>query len=154
MSKACRKNSAIEAEVVTGIVQETVRYIRLRGQKMPHAIEDAALELGISPRRAKSFHYREVFRVARTEYLAILKRFVQHLDAEARETERLAQMMRERHLKFAQLSLDIGDTECLMPPGCASRNGGGVVPLNAAIGSDRRTGAGGRRSTDRVSGVA
>ena len=64
------QSSAIKQAIHTelaAIVRDAIEAHRARGQKTEHAMQLAARELGISPRRVKSWRYGEVYTVPAEE---------------------------------------------------------------------------------------
>lgn len=82
---------------IAQIVRETVRRHQLRGMKCGAAIESAARELGLSPRRVRSWFYQEPVALLAGEYFAIKARFAQHLAAEASRLQAEAKLLDARH---------------------------------------------------------
>lgn len=89
---------------VMSLLDDAVSSYRNRGHSRQHAVEQAALALGITPRRAKSLLYGEAFTVAVEEYRAIKARFLDHLDAEA---EHLAARSAAARARRRQMELEI-----------------------------------------------
>jgi len=68
---------------IAGWLDQAVTDIANRGYPKRYAVEQAALALGISPRKAKSTLYGEYVAFVADEYQSIKRRFLAHLDAEA-----------------------------------------------------------------------
>ena len=86
------------------LLDETVTSFRNRGFTRERAVALAAAALGISPRRARAILYGEVFAVMATEYRAMRRAFLEHLDDEARHlAERHAAVKARR----AQMEMDL-----------------------------------------------
>lgn len=86
------------------MLEETVTAYRNRGHTRQHAVEQAALALGMTPRRAKALLYGEAFNVALDEYNAIKQRFLEHLDQEA---ESLAARFEAVRAKRRQMEMSL-----------------------------------------------
>ena len=86
------------------LVDEAVTAFRNRGYTRERAVEQAALALGISHRRARGLIYGEVFAMAVDEYRAIKARFLRHLDEEA---ESLAGRLEAVKAKQRQMELEL-----------------------------------------------
>jgi hypothetical protein len=65
------------------LLDDAVSAFRNRGYARQHAVEQAALALGVSPRRARALLYGEAFAMPSEEFRAIQQRYLDHLDAEA-----------------------------------------------------------------------
>ncbi len=79
------------------IVVETVTHFANLGHSRPTAIEQAALALDITPRRAKSLWYDpNIVAVRRTEYERMKVRYAAHLEAKADELAQRSREARER----------------------------------------------------------
>jgi len=102
---SCTKLSASDdIRQIAQLIDDVVTSYRNRGYTRQYATEQAALALGITSRRAKSFLYGEVYSVAAHEYRLLKYRFLTHLDDEAEHlSERLA-AIRERR---AQMEMDL-----------------------------------------------
>lgn len=98
-SETYERNAIREISLV---VDEVVLAFRNRGFGKKQAMEQAALELGITPRRVQSFIYGDAFALATDEYQRIKARFLSHLDAEA---ERLARRSAELRARRRQMEM-------------------------------------------------
>ena len=67
------------------LVRRSVQARRNLGLKQDHAMQDAALALGATPRRVRGFIRGEVFRVARREYERLLRLWWKDMDSQAAE---------------------------------------------------------------------
>lgn len=86
------------------LIDAAVNDYRNRGLSRAYATEQAALALGITPRRAKKLLYGETFNVTVEELQRIRRQFLAHLDAEAEYLSTKLATIRARH---AQMELDI-----------------------------------------------
>ena len=86
------------------LVDDAVTAFRTRGYTRETALHQAALALGISPRRAKGLVYGEVFAMALDEYRQIKARFLRHLDDEA---ESLAARSEAARARRKQMELEL-----------------------------------------------
>lgn len=100
---ACSQNSKLIREVAA-LIDDTVSAFRNRGYTREVAIQQAALALGMPPRRAKALIYGEAFSMAADEYAAIKARFVDHLDDEAASLAARFEAVKARR---KQLELDL-----------------------------------------------
>ena len=82
--------------VAAEFVDAAVTAYRNRGHSRTDAMDQAALALGISPRRAKALVYGEAFAMATEELRAIKSRFIAHLDDQMAHHEAEKQKLRER----------------------------------------------------------
>lgn len=89
---------------VMSLLDQVVTDYRNRGHSRAVATEQAALALGITPRRVKSLLYGEAFKVTREEYRAIKAQYMKHLDAEA---ESLSARFQAVMAKRLQMEMDI-----------------------------------------------
>lgn len=85
-------------------IYDVVTNHRNRGFITRDAINQAALDLGLSPRRVRAFFHGEASGIALEEWHALKARFLAHLEAEAADLTRRADAAR---LRRKQLSLDI-----------------------------------------------
>lgn len=97
------------------IVRQTVRMFSLRGRKIPHAMEAAAGELQLSPRKVRRLYNAELTRIRADEYKGLIGNFLRYLDTEAESLrDRAAQLEHQRALLEEQLC---GDTSTQSKPG-------------------------------------
>lgn len=94
---SCRDFSvrSTDVEGASSLVRRAIIARRTRGHKNETAIEDAALGLGITVRRAKSLLYGEVFKVAAGEYRRLLHRWRADIDQQAAELTAMAIKMKK-----------------------------------------------------------
>lgn len=104
MTRSKLPNSFETFREAEGWVYQVVINHRNRGLKTPHAIEQAALDLGISPRKVRSFFHGEASLIAHEEWESLKSRFLAHLEAEATDLARRADAARRRR---AQIELDL-----------------------------------------------
>ena len=78
------------------LVCDVVFARRNAGQQTATAIEQAALALGISKRKARAFYYGEASGVERAELEQMRERFVVHMEQQAEEHTRRAEIIREK----------------------------------------------------------
>lgn len=83
-----------------GLVRELVRRKRDTGMKQALAIEAAARELGLSPRRVRAYWYDEVTGVLVDEYFDVRARFAQHLCREAARLRAESALLDRRQAAF------------------------------------------------------
>ncbi len=97
MTVRCNENSNNDGyRTVEEIVCETVTYFRNRGHRSEVAIEQAALALGLTPRKARSVFYGEAFTFLSCEIRRIRDAFVNHMEQQADEHARKAEAIREK----------------------------------------------------------
>lgn len=89
---------------VASWIDDVVSAYRNRGFSRAVATDQAALALGITPRRAKSFLYSEAFKVSDEERAAIRIRYLRHLDDEA---EHFRQRLEDAKARRRQFQLEI-----------------------------------------------
>jgi hypothetical protein len=98
------------------IVTSAVRARRSMGHKNEYAIEQAAMALGMTPRRIAGLMYGEVFRLASNEYLGLMARWGRDIDQQISamrgEAERMEQHAEHLRIADTQLSLDLGEPPC------------------------------------------
>lgn len=82
--------AAIDPGPVERLMHRSVMVRRWMGFKSDHAMHDAALALGTSPRRVRMFVRGEVFKVATGEYRRLLARWWVDIDRQAAELQALA----------------------------------------------------------------
>lgn len=89
------------------IVRDVVLARRATGSRsMPEALEQGALDLGITSSRAKAFFYREVLFVTREQWLALKAAAISECDARAR---RLQERTEAARAKRRQHELELTD---------------------------------------------
>lgn len=81
---------------IEGMVSETVLFFRNRGHNRDVAIEQAALALGMTRRKARSIFYQEPVGVAREERDRVFQAFMCHLDDQADDYTRRAEAVRAK----------------------------------------------------------
>lgn len=84
-------------------VDNVVSSYRNRGLSRTTAMVQAALALGITPRRAKSFIYSETFNVSSKEKEAIRVSYLRHLDDEAEHFRQRLEDAKERRRQILEL---------------------------------------------------
>jgi len=89
---------------VEEIVADTVTFFRNRGHKRDIAIEQTALSLGITPRKAKSIFYGEIFTLLDGEITSIRAAFARHLEWQAEDYARRSEAVK---LKLRQMDLGV-----------------------------------------------
>lgn len=67
---------------------------RNKGLRSDHAIEQAALALGISKRKTRSFFYGEASGVAPSEFQQLRDRWVRHMEQQAEDYARKSDAIR------------------------------------------------------------
>lgn len=72
---------------------------RNKGLRSEHAIEQAALALGISKRKTRAFFYGEASGVAPSEVQQLRERWVRHMEQQAEEYARKSDAIRARLLQ-------------------------------------------------------
>ncbi len=106
-------------ESASSVVRQVVRSFSLRGKKIPHAMEDAAVELRLSPRKIRALYNSELTRVRALEYTSLLDRFIRYLDREASDLrDRAARLEDQRAELEAALCLECSSPSALGGP-CA-----------------------------------
>ncbi len=118
------------ADNASRVVRAAVRVRQLLGAKNEHAIAGAAQSLAITPRKARSMLYGEMFRIAETEYRLLLHRWWSDMDRQAAElrnrAEEIEALAEAERLAAAQLSLPLGDaSSCSLPSSRGSVSGDG-----------------------------
>jgi hypothetical protein len=94
---ACQNYSTDFIRKAAEIVVETVTHYANLGHSRPGAIEQAALALEMSPRRAKSLWYDpNIVAVRRAEYEHLRVRYAAHLEVKADELAQRSREARER----------------------------------------------------------
>lgn len=89
-----------------GIVREAALGRRaVSARCMPDAIEQAALDLGLAPTRAKALFYREVLSVSLDQWAALKRAAIRECDERARALEERMELLRARR---AQHEMDLG----------------------------------------------
>jgi hypothetical protein len=84
------EKAVIDPGPVERLMHRSVKVRRWMGFKSDHAMHDAALALGTSPRRVRMFVRGEVFKVATDEYRRLLTRWWVDIDRQAAELTALA----------------------------------------------------------------
>lgn len=87
---------------IAALIDECATAFRNRGYSRQDAIGQAALALGVAPRRARALLYGEAFAASEAEYQAIKRRFAAFLDD---EIESLAARSEAARAKRKQLEL-------------------------------------------------
>src|SRR6185503_5054836 len=95
-------------------VRRMVQWFRASGHKNEHALEQAAIALGITPRRAWALRYpSQLVRVAREQRNLLLHRAWAHMDRQAAElrerAEKIEAEAEAERLAAAQLVLPLGE---------------------------------------------
>ena len=104
---SCNEFSKSDPEwfrAIESMVCDTVLFFRNRGHKRDIAIEQAALALGLSNRKARSIFYQEPVGTLREEYEAIRERFARHLEYQAEDYARRSEGVRA---KLRQMDLGV-----------------------------------------------
>jgi hypothetical protein len=84
------------------LLDDTVNAYRNRGYTRTDAIEQTALALGLSSRKAKAILWREPFALTREELASIHHRFLTHLDDQMSHHEAQKEKLR---LRLRQMKL-------------------------------------------------
>lgn len=97
----------------------SVRVRRLLGMKQPHALEDTAFALGITPRKARSFLRGEPASM-KARYRAFLAAWWLDMDRQASaliaEAETIKRAAEQRLAAEDQYVLDLEEPRCSEPP--------------------------------------
>lgn len=96
---------------IAELVTDTVTFYRMRGHPQTIAMEQAALALGLNPRRVTKYCYDEHVAATACEYAAVRRARLRQMDFEADDLSRrlLASRARRREMELEeqQLRLDI-----------------------------------------------
>lgn len=81
---------------VAELVLDTVTFFKVRGHPQTIAIEQAALALGLNPRRVTRYCYDEHVAATACEYAAVRRARLRHMDFEAEDLSRRLDASRAR----------------------------------------------------------
>lgn len=104
MGQAMTRTENSASDVIASMIDDAVAAFRNRGLTREYALEQASLALGIKPRRAKMYLYREPVAFIAAEYQQIKTAYLRHLDDEAEDLARRREAIKARR---AQLELEV-----------------------------------------------
>ena len=90
------EKTRISSTAAERLVHQSVSARRWQGIKAEHAMADAALALGTTPRRIRSLIRGEIFRVARAEYQRLRARFRADMTRQAAELHARANTLEQQ----------------------------------------------------------
>jgi hypothetical protein len=90
--------------LVMEMIDDAASAFRNRGHSRQQAVDQAALALGVTPRKAKAWLYGESFKATEEEARAVRLRYLDHLDAEAESLAERSEAIRSRR---RQISLEL-----------------------------------------------
>lgn len=108
------------------LVRDTVRTFRMRGEKIPHAMEQTAVALDTTTRRVRSIYYGGLLSLPVHLSARIKSAYLRHLDAEAIVLEQRAEALRAKRRQYetrCQESFDFGGARCAGDSRFGARNG-------------------------------
>lgn len=130
---------AMRLDEAIASVTKVVRFYRWRGAKLDTALHLAALDLGITQRRARSLYNRELQGIKEGEHRGIVEAYLAHVAAKVAalraEAVLLEEQSQEALLRRRQSRPQLG---VQWPSSCFSKTGGG----SGSHGSGSRSGGG------------
>ena len=94
---------------IAELVHDTVTFYRTRGHPQTIAIEQAALALGLNPRRVTRYCYDEHVAASASEYAAVRRARLRQMDFEADDLSRRlkASRARRREMELEEQQLEL-----------------------------------------------
>ena len=121
-----KEKSGDGLRAVESMVAEAITFFRNRGHRRTIAIEEAALALGITPRRTRSIFDGESVAMRPAEMDMVFRRFLRHLDAQAEDyAQRSAAVKAKRRQMEMRLEVDLGGDRVVVGRAGRSADPGG-----------------------------